>query len=1175
MSCGGCGAELPTGAKFCMECGTPALASCSGCGSVLVPGAKFCMECGAAVSAASPAATRGLVTEAAPVVVAERRVTSVLFGDLVGFTPMSEDRDPEEVREILSRYFVEARIVVERYGGTVEKFIGDAVMAVWGVPVAHEDDAERAVRAGLDLVAAVEAMGERVGVPDMATRVGIVTGEVAVTLGAVGEGMVAGDAVNTAARVQAAAAPGQVWVDDATRSLTSAAVSYADAREHLLKGKAEPMRLFPVRAVVAAKGGSQRVDGLEAPFTGRDRELRLVKEMFNAVIEDHRPRHVAVWGAAGVGKSRLGWEFEKYVDGIDARVRWHRGRALSYGDGVAFWALAEMVRSRLGIADGEPAAVQQQRLTTALADLVPQSSDRERLAARLSVLIGLDHRGADGATFTREDLLAAWTAFFEKVSIGHACVTLVFEDMQHADGGLLDFIDHLLESAHFPLFVITMSRPELTEVRPAFGTGRRATPIYLEPLGDLAMGNLVDGLVDGLPPAARDALTARAEGIPLYAVETVRALIDRDAVIPRNGRYVLADDAAAKVDLTQFGAPTSLQALIAARLDALSPDERRAVGDASVHGMTFTREALAATSPVEDLDAVLVSLVRKEIVVLHADPLSPERGQYRFVQALVRTVAYDTLSRRDRKARHLAVAAQIEAEQQVDELAGVLARHYLDAIDAGPTDEDAARLRNVALDLLERAAQRAYALGSPGEALRHYLVALDHDPGTEVEARLREGAARAAALTAVREEALAHAERARVLYEQDNRPIDAGRVVGIIGWVLVDAGRLQEAIDVMTPFYERLHQDPAASTAIAPLASELARAYSYLGQNSAGEHFAKVALQLAEARSDWAQIVEQLTRYATLWVMQGMPTGGMAMLGKAVDLAREHHLPYEMLRPLGNIASFNNGRDLAAAQVAAREGLAVIEQMGARDRYGSILANLDIGLWFSGGWDEVVLPDDLSDSSDMQSAILVQVVRCMVRSARGRLDDSADFDVTDELADDPYVRASIAMLQALRLASDDHPGEAAGLAMLAVENSIDASGIDDDYVLHWPFAVEFALAAGEVDRARDLLVPVADAPPGLVTPLVGAQFLRLRAMTAVAGGDLARADEDLTRAAEHFRAFGAPYYLARTLLTLAELRQDTDVPVAPLLDEARAIFESLRARPWVEAVDKLVAPVAI
>jgi hypothetical protein len=304
-----------------------------------------------------------------------------------------------------------------------------------------------------------------------------------------------------------------------------------------------------------------------------------------------------------------------------------------------------------------------------------------------------------------------------------------------------------------------------------------------------------------------------------------------------------------------------------------------------------------------------------------------------------------------------------------------------------------------------------------------------------------------------------------------------------------------------------------------------------------------------------------------------MPTGGIAMLARAVDLAREHHLPYEILRPLGNITSFNNGRDLAAAEAAAREGLAVIEQMGVRDRYGSILCNFDIGLWYSGGWDELVSTSQPSDFIDLQSALLVQVLVSMVGTARGSFADNTGLNVTDEFSDDPYVRVSFDMLRALKLASLDRYADAAELAAAAVDSSVEASGIDDDYVLYWPFAVEYSLAAGQVDPARDLLNLVAGSPPGLVTPLVHAQYARLRGMTAAAEGDLAHADEDLTQAAEELRAFGAPYYLARTLLSLAHVRQDSAAPVTHLLDEARAIFESLGARPWVVAVDKLAASV--
>src|SRR4051812_41422223 len=398
--CPSCGDTLPASARFCPSCGTARGATCPACGALAI--GRFCADCGTPIEAGAEA---GTAQPPAPSPrLAERRITSVLFGDLVGFTTLSEARDPEEVRELLSHYFTTARTIVERYGGTVEKFIGDAVMAVWGVPTAHEDDAERAVRAGLDLVDAVAAMGDEVGLPGLAMRVGVVTGEVAVTVGAQGEGMVAGDAVNTAARVQSSAAPGRVWVNEQTRELTAAAVVYDERGWHELKGKAEPQPLFEARQVVAAVGGARRVDGLEAPFCGRDRELRLVKELFHATLEEGRPRLVAVYGAPGVGKTRLGWEFDKYTDGINTTVTAHRGRCLSYGEGVAFWALAELVRGRLGILEGDGTDVVVERLHAGLDVYVPDADDREWLLPRLATLLCVTDVVAPGATFARDDL---------------------------------------------------------------------------------------------------------------------------------------------------------------------------------------------------------------------------------------------------------------------------------------------------------------------------------------------------------------------------------------------------------------------------------------------------------------------------------------------------------------------------------------------------------------------------------------------------------------------------------------------------------------------------------------------------------------------------------------------------------------------------------------------------
>ena len=343
--CLACGAENALSRKFCGECGSALSRACGACGSPNEPGVRFCGECGTALEPAPPRAQ-----DAA----AERRLVSVLFADLVGFTTLSEGRDPEEVRELLSLYFDTARTLIARYGGTIEKFIGDAVMAVWGTPVAREDDAERAVRAALDLVAAVADLGGDAGA-DVRLRAGVATGEAAVTLGAEGQGMVAGDLVNTAARIQSTAEPGTVLANDATRRASSAAIGYDDAGAHTLKGKSETAHLWRALQVTASRGGAVKSAALEPPFVGRDREIRLLKELFHSAADDSVSKLLTVVGIAGIGKSRLAWEFEKYLDGLAEEVWWHRGRCLAYGDGVAYWALAEMVRMRARIAEDEPA----------------------------------------------------------------------------------------------------------------------------------------------------------------------------------------------------------------------------------------------------------------------------------------------------------------------------------------------------------------------------------------------------------------------------------------------------------------------------------------------------------------------------------------------------------------------------------------------------------------------------------------------------------------------------------------------------------------------------------------------------------------------------------------------------------------------------------------------------
>src|SRR6516165_3796474 len=538
--------------------------------------------------------------------------------------------------------------------------------------------------------------------------------------------MGAGDAVNTAARVQAAAEPGSVLVDEATQRLAERGVGFADAGEHPLKGKAEPQHLWRATRVLAGVGGSHRVDGLEAPLTGRDAELRTVKELFHAAAERRVPRLVLVAGPAGVGKSRLGWEFEKYVDGLKAVVRWHRGRCLAYGDGVAFWALAEMVRQRLGIAEDDPAEVAAGKLAAGLAEFIPDPAERAYVGVRLSRLLGTAFAGDSGGPLGREELFAGWRVFFERLAAVQP-VVLVAEDAQYADAGLLDFLDYLTEWVRdLPIFVLVLARPELGEIRPGFGAGRNRTVLTLDPLDPASMDTLVEALVPGMPAPARAKITGQAQGIPLFAVETIRSLIDRDIVQPVEGAYRLTGE------VGELAVPDSLHALLAARLDALDPSARRLVADAAVLGTTFPAEALIAVSGRDEpsVRAALADLVRREVLSVSADPLSPERGSYQFAQQMLRQVAYDTLSRRDRKARHLAVAAHLRQAFPGDgeEVTEVIARHYLDALHAIPDDPDAAEIRGQAITALTRAAERAERTGAPAQAAASFAAAARLSP---------------------------------------------------------------------------------------------------------------------------------------------------------------------------------------------------------------------------------------------------------------------------------------------------------------------------------------------------------------------------------------------------------------------------------------------------------------
>jgi class 3 adenylate cyclase/tetratricopeptide (TPR) repeat protein len=1103
--------------------------------------------------------------------VAERRVCSVLFCDLVGFTPLSESRDPEAVRELLSEYFVLARTVIGRYGGVVEKFIGDAVMAVWGAPVATEGDAERAVRAGLDVVAAVADLGQQAGVAGMTARCGVVTGEVAVTVGAGGEGM-AGDTVNTAARVQTAAGPGSVLVDAATRRLAGGGVGFADEGEHALKGKVEPTHLWRATRVLAGIGGSQRVDGLEAPLIGRDAELRTVKELFHAAAERRVPRLVLVSGSAGVGKSRLGWEFEKYSDGLAGQVWWHRGRCLSYGDGVAFWALAEMVRQRLNIAEEDPADAAGGKLAAGLAEFFPGPDERAYVGARLGRLLGVTLTGDDGAPLAREELFAGWRLFLERLAAARPVVLLV-EDAQYADEGMLEFLEHLIDWAReLPFYVLVFSRPELGQARPEFGVGRNRTTLTLDPLDPASMDQLVDALVPGMPPAARSAVTAQAQGVPLFAVETVRALIDRDIVQPIGGVYRLVGDVG---DLV---VPDSLHALLAARLDALDPGVRRLVADAAVLGATFPAEALIAVCGQDEVvvRAALDELVRREVLTVSADPLSPERGSYGFAQNMLRQVAYDTLSRRDRKARHLTVAAHLRTAFPGDgeEVAEVVARHYLDALDAVPEDADAAEIRGQAVGMLIRAAERAERTGAPAQAATSYAAAArltqdHHDgkqpPGQPAAGLLWEGAAKAALTHADWPAAVGYADRAGECYRQAGEARAAARAQTRAGQALYYWGRYTQAREQVTAALDVLRADPDQDTV---------RALDLLalleGGSPEADRLTTEALTLAQALGIGPDLLAVIFQDRALYLYRvGRNPEAVGYLREAARLAEQADRNSLRANVLLNLAELLTPTDPAAAAETARTAAAHARQAGDRDTLAYAVDNLAEALVMLGDWDaaeseltHAAEADGLTGYQHLSRArAWIAALRGDTKTAETMLAALPDLRASEN----PQDNAGISLVEAFTATAGRQPQDQLRRARETLAH-ISALGANHAYIRWaWPLAARTAHDLGDAATSGKLLTLLDSYQPGHLPPMLRAERDLARVRLAARDDDPA-AKQKFASAISGLREMSTPYHLAHGLLDhaqyLTRLRDGEAAEAAA--SEARDIADRLRCHPLLD-----------
>jgi len=1170
MTCPGCGTINEPGRKFCGECGAKLAAVCPSCGMANPPSTRFCGECGnpmgvaaAVVPAAATAPILASVPSAAPALpsgtsswrlapVAERRLVSILFADLVGFTPLAEGRDPEAVRELLTRYFDQATDVIERYGGSVEKFIGDAVMAVWGAPIAREDDAERAVRAGIELLDAVRALA-----PGLQARAGIMTGEAAVTLGAAGQGMVAGDLVNTASRLQSVAQPGAVLVGEATYHATTTAITYEPAGEHLVKGKDAAVAAWRAVRVVAQRRGRGRDDRLEAPVVGREAEIRLLKDLFHATSREQRVRLVSITGQAGIGKSRLAWEFLKYVDGVVEDVWWHEGRSPAYGEGITFWALGEMIRSRARLLETDDPALTRSRIADVVAQYVPDESERRRIEPALLALLGVGEAPVGG----QPELFSAWRTFFERLA-ATGIVALLFEDLQWADSGTLDFIEYLLEwSRNVPILIITLSRPELLDRRPGWGAGRRAfLALDVQPLDETSMRELLAGLAPGLPDAAVRTIISRADGIPLYAVETVRMLVADGRLVPRDGGGFSPVG-----ELGELAVPNSLHALIAARLDALDPGERQLVQDAAVLGQSFTQDALAAVVGLDRaaLDARLQRLVRGDLLQVEVDPRSPERGQYAFVQALIREVAYSTLALRDRRERHIAAARYFESIGD-EELVGAVAAHYGAAYRASSDGAEAQELADLARPALTAAGARAERLGALDQARSFFLQAVEISSDPLVRASLLERAGVAAIRVQRADTALPDLEAAFEILRGAGDRSGQARVAGWIGTALSAARRRDEAASYLAPAVREFEELGDNDANLVHLLQQHGSVSFLVGDYPTALAISDRVLAAAERMGDARQAAEALRTKGSAAFNLGRIWEAQALLAGAQRLAQEAGLQDAELRTVSMLASVLALDSPGGALAQERDAIDLARRLGQRTQEIVISQNASEDARRVGDWDWGVEAITRIDQYDIDAAshLANRIQHALYEAWRGDLDPEALDSIRAGVAvvEDRDIESSIDDLEGVIATVEGRFGDAAAAWMKVAG----VSDLNAPYSL--PRAGRAAVLGGDAALAQTALDRLAAL--GSRGRAIEADRTTIRAGLAAIAGDRPAALAGYRTAVTAYRELGLAFDEALLGIEAARMLGVTEPEVAGWVETARSTFARLGAVPLIAALDR-------
>jgi class 3 adenylate cyclase/tetratricopeptide (TPR) repeat protein len=1061
----------------------------------------------------------------------ERKVVSILFADLVGFTSRAESLDPEDVEAILRPFHDRLRSELERRGGTVEKFIGDAVMAVFGAPVAHEDDPERAVRAALAIRDWIREEG------DLEVRVAVNTGEVLVSLepSPGGErGMVAGDVVNTAARLQTAAPVNGVLVAETTYNATSRVIEYGELPLVEAKGKAEPVRVWEALQA-RSRYGSDVAYQPRTALIGRERELDLLVDALARVRQQNAPQLLTLVGVPGIGKSRLVHELFASVEAQPDLIYWRQGRCLPYGEGVAFWALGEIVKAHAGILEGEDEERAAAKLQAVVDEAVPDAEEAQWVTSQLGPLLGLGDPRELG-TDRRTESFAAWRRFFEGLAELDPLV-LVFEDLHWADEGLLDFVDHLVDWAGaVPILVVATARPELLTRRPGWGGGKsNAATISLSPLTEEETAKLLHGLLDRavLPADVQTRLLERAGGNPLYAEEFARiAGAGGDGELPL---------------------PESVQGLIAARLDALDGEEKVLLQDAAVVGKVFWLGAVAAIGGgdrTRALEESLHHLERREFIRRERRSSIESDTQYSFLHTLVRDVAYGQIPRADRAEKHQRAAGWIESFGRPEDYADLRAHHYASAFEiARASGFDTDELAGPARLAFRDAGDRAASLNAFDAAARDYDRALQLWPRDDSERpRLLLSAAKARVsaevwdpdeLAAVTDALLAAGDRS-----------GAAEAAILRAEVLWNLGRGDDVLEVIGRPAELAEELPRSATK-ARVYAGLFRLHWLANRVDLAEPFEAQALAMADELGLKEIRANVLSASGALRGARG-DLAGLDLLKESIRLFEELNSA-DSQRPYNNLAdAYYNLGDLAEAAEATTRMREAGKRFASLDWLRWVDSQEIRLLYHAGRWDEALaLADRWVDQAGPEQSHYLDAVW---RSERGRiflargddaraLEESASGLERAQVVGDPQVVAPLTAFRvyALWWAGDDR---AEPLALEFVADS-----------RHEPLPVAhdwfpmLAVAMAGLGRGRELEALAESVP----TP------------TPWREGGVALASGDPLRAAAIFAEVGARPFEAQAHLVAAEAGLDAD------LSAALEFFREVGASAYLAEAEKLIA----